>query len=94
MYGLSWEQFLKINPKILFYYQTEYIRQQKEKAIKDNENAWLQGLYVTNAIGSCFGKNKKYPKQPLDLGLEPKETLTDAEKFEMWANSFNQKFKK
>ena len=94
-YGLSWNDFLKTNPKILFYYQTEYIRQQKEKAIKDNENAWLQGLYVANAIGSCFGKNKKYPKQPLDLGIEPKtDTMTDADKFSAWASAFNKKFKK
>lgn len=34
--------------------------------VKQNEYyAWLNGLYVQMAIGACFGKHQKYPKEPL-----------------------------
>lgn len=28
-------------------------------------NAWLNGLYVMNAIASCFDKKHEYPENPL-----------------------------
>lgn len=49
-------------------YREAYMLQRR----KENENMWLQGLYVCKAlesvIGTAFGKQRiKYVKEPFDL---------------------------
>ena len=36
-------------------------------------SAYYNGLYVQQAIASCFSKNARYPKQPLLLEKQMKE---------------------
>lgn len=59
-----------------------YLEANKLKQRQRNEYAWLQGLYIYNAVGAVVksalgskGKKPEYLKEPVDLGLE-----TEAEK--------------
>ncbi len=60
-----------------------YLEAHKLKQRQRNEYAWLQGLYIYNAVGAVVGgalsgrgrKKPEYMKEPVDLGLE-----TEAEK--------------
>lgn len=65
--------------------------------MRDNINfaAWLTGVYVTNAIGACFGKNHRYPNEPISFETADAEAKGDneAKKFEAYAIAFNQQFK-
>ena len=57
-----------------------YIAAHKLKQRQRNEYAWLQGLYIYNAVGAVVksalgskgGKKPEYLKEPVDLGLETK----------------------
>lgn len=41
-------------------------REKMEGEIKmQQQQAWLTGIYVMNAIGCCFSKGTKYPDSPL-----------------------------
>jgi len=58
--------------------------------------AWLSGMYVKDAISSCFIEDSKYPKRPYGQEDEEDEAeqMTDAERFGAWAEAFNkEKFK-
>ena len=53
--------------------------------------AYYQGLYVQQAVASCFSKSAKYPKKP--LSLEPKEkALSGEEQFRLLVEEFNKQF--
>ena len=70
---------------------------QKAKREKDKFNAWLTGLYVQEAIASCFSKDGKYPDKPHDIFKADKDnekTYDDimrenAENFRKFAEAFN-----
>lgn len=64
---------------------------------QQNEQSWLQGMYVraalqeviSKAIGGKGGKNPEYPKQPIDLGLETeqeKQSKAEREREKIIAN--------
>lgn len=42
-----------------------YREDQEYRAKEIKYQSWLTGLYVQNAISSCFSKKAKYPKNPL-----------------------------
>ena len=48
-------------------------------------SSWLTGLYVQNAIASCFSKKCKYPRRPYgdneveDVEIVTKEEMTQSE---------------
>ena len=67
-YGMTWEQYWYGDPWMVRDFQQAYLIKRRI----ENENAWIQGAYIANAvtvaIQSCFGKRKvDYMKQPLDL---------------------------
>lgn len=72
--------------------------QQRIKLEREQQNfmSWLSGMYVTHAIAACFGKNHAYPSQPVSLDSEDTEEKNkkDAQRFEAYAISFNQQFRK
>lgn len=90
-YGIPYETFWVINPRIMELYQNakkdDVERQQK---IIDY-TGWLNGMYVTRAISSCFSKRGRYPNQPISLNEERQE-LSDEEKFKIWIAEHNRKF--
>lgn len=71
----------------------------KEQNTLSNIDAWRNGLYIREAIASCFNDKAKYPDKPHDLtakeDVKPSEdgaTNTDAIKFSAWTKMFNQNF--
>lgn len=72
----------------------------KEQNALSNIDAWRNGLYIREAIVSCFNEKSKYPEQPHDLTAkeemqsEDGAINTDAIKFSAWTKMFNQNFTK
>ena len=56
-----------------------------------NLSAWLNGLYVQNAIASVFAKNARYPKKPLDIfkPVKPKTVQQEGADFERYVLQYN-----
>ena len=69
--GLSPEKFWYDDPYLLFSYAKAYEIKLKDDVeewkIKTNFKAWLEGIYIQNAISSVFSKNHQYPDSPFDL---------------------------
>ena len=69
--GMTYEQFWDESP----YLAVVYKKAHKLKRELDNEQAWLQGLYVCDAIAVCLsnafkkrgGKTIQYLEQPIDI---------------------------
>lgn len=62
---------------------TGFIKAQKLRNQKKNEELWLQGIYISEAIAAVLSdkKNKhKYPKEPFDLYPKPKDPETERQK--------------
>lgn len=78
--------FWHLNPKKLMPFKKAYEKQLEVQ----NYMAWLSGKYVQEAISSCFAKNHRYPQEPYNKNSENNETtMTDAERFQMFALTFN-----
>lgn len=77
--GMSYAEFWDGQPYLAVAYRKAY----KVKREIENEQAWLQGLYVFDAFAVCLGnafskgasKKQKYLEHPLDLF-----PLTEAQK--------------
>lgn len=41
-------------------------KRKKNEWEKAEYQSWLSGLYVMNAIGACFSRKTKYPKNPME----------------------------
>lgn len=80
---MSYEQFWYGNPKLVIAYREAH----KLKIEQVNQQLWLQGLYIHNAVGVLLAnmfKSKgatpeKYMEQPIDLFHREK---TESEKVE------------
>ena len=59
--------FWELNPKYMYMYQDNYIKEKEEQIKMMDAAAYYQGLYVHQAIASCFSKKAKYPKKPLSM---------------------------
>jgi len=70
-WGLSDYQFWYDDPYLLFVYEKAYELKIKDSAeqwkIKTNFKAWLEGIYIQNAVASVFSKGHSYPSKPFDL---------------------------
>jgi len=72
--GMTADEFWYASPLLAKAYREAHKLRQRQR----NEYAWLQGLYIYNAVatvvsGAMGSKGKKkpeYPKEPVDLGLE------------------------
>ena len=82
--GMSYAEYWEGDPKLTRYYRKAYQIKQDEI----NNNAWLQGMYIYDAVSTAlhnalreFGKNKPpakdYAKQPYEFRNKVK---TEAEK--------------
>lgn len=76
-YGIDINTFWKLNPKIMYIYQDAYLKKKKDEMQTLDIQAYFQGMYVQNAIASCFNKKAKYPKKPLSLKREEQSQLED-----------------
>lgn len=90
-FGIHIDVFWNLNPKYMYMYQDEYIREKEEQIKLLDVAAYYQGLYVQQAIASCFSKRARYPKKPLSL-TEQKKPLSGEEQFKLWVQEFNKRF--
>ena len=90
-YGIDMRTFWMLNPRIMYAYQDSYIEQKKLEIKMLDVAAFYNGLYVQQAVASCFSKKAKYPKQPLSL-VEKAKPLSGAEQFKLWAQEYNRRF--
>jgi hypothetical protein len=82
--GMSYAEYWTGDPTLARYYRKAYLIKQEEK----NNSAWLQGLYIYDAVSTAlhnalrgWGKSKpparEYAKQPYEFNKKEK---TEAEK--------------
>lgn len=82
--GVSPEQYWNGDYSLLKYYRKAF----EAKRELDNENAWIQGMYVFEAVESAIahtmlGKRKiKYPEEPYLLNTEISERRKEAKREE------------
>lgn len=93
--GVDEERFWISSPKDLEPYKKAFEKRQEY----DNYLAWVQGLYIQNAVASIMSKKVKYPKKP--FGIEEQNDLTEdetgataAKKFEEYITVYNRRFEK
>ena len=77
--GMSYDEYWNSDPYLLRY----YVNAQKQRNQRRNEELWLQGVYIAEAIASVLsGKQHphKYPKKPFELYPKPKDPKTERQK--------------
>jgi hypothetical protein len=79
--GMTWTQFWLEEPKLaVAYRRAEMIRKRRI-----NEELWLQGIYVAEAlnatVGNMFSKGQKhpYPAEPLPLTADEQQERRERE---------------
>ena len=97
--GMSYAEYWEGDPELAQYYRRAYQIKQEEI----NNNAWLQGMYVYDAISTALhnalrGKNQKtrdYAKQPYEFNNKQKteqekvkEVEIEQEKAAAWMENF------
>ena len=97
--GMSYAEYWEGDPKLTQYYRRAYQIRQEEI----NNNAWLQGMYVYDAVSTALhnalrGKNSKardYAKQPYEFNKrnkteqeKAKEVEVEQEKAAAWMENF------
>ena len=92
-YGMTYEQYWYGDPWMVRAYAQSYLIRRKI----ENENAWIQGAYIANAvtisIANTFGKKRvDYLKKPLDLfekteAEQKNEIRAERKKLIAWLNS-------
>lgn len=73
-------------------YQESKQKELEEQSKLMDYSAWLNGVYVAKAIGSCFSNKVKYPVNPITLQQHPDADLSETEKFKLWIAEFNSRF--
>ena len=97
--GMSYAEYWEGDPSLARYYRKAYQIKQEEI----NNNAWLQGLYIYDAISTALhnalrGKNstaRDYAKQPYNFNKKEKteaekakEVAVEQEKAAAWMENF------
>ena len=85
--GMSSAEYWANDPSLVRYFRKAYEMKQEEF----NNNAWLQGLYIYDAVSTAIhnafkGKNTKaseYAKQPYKFGNKEKSEAEKAKEVEM-----------
>ena len=97
--GMSSAEYWEGDPSLTRYFRKAYEMKQEE----NNHNAWLQGLYIYDAVSTALhnalrGKNstaKEYAKQPYNFrnkekseAEKAKEVQVEQEKAAAWMENF------
>ena len=97
--GIPVNMFWELNPKYMYMYQDNYIKEKEEQIKMMDAAAYYQGLYVRQAIASCFSKKAKYPKKPLSMRNDDQKAVEEMSEAEYYAavraaiGKMNEKFK-
>lgn len=89
--GIPVDVFWNLNPKYMYMYQDNFIKEKEEQLKMLDVTAFYQGLYVKQAIASCFNKSAKYPQVPFSL-VKKENSLSPEEKFKLWIEEYNRRF--
>ncbi len=83
-FGMSTREFWEDNPDLLWAYRKSYIDKIKLQQETDNFNAWLNGLYVFNAVNTSMYNNlvRKETQQPLNYIEKPYDFSKSKEDYE------------
>ena len=95
--GIDYNTFWQLNPKKLEPFIEAFKTKQKQEQEQINIAAWLNGLYIQQAIAACFSKGVKYPEKPFSLDKDESKEIDVKEaavRFEAIAIMFNQQFRK
>lgn len=72
------QEFWNENPDLLWVYRTSFVNRRKEEIEYQHEcinyQAWLNGVYIQQAVGALFNKKIKYPDKPFDINENKKKT--------------------
>lgn len=90
-YGIPYETFWNLNPRVMNIYQREYKRSLEERQQIIDYEAWLRGQYQIASIGAALSRKCKYPTSPFSMQEEEKG-LSEEEQFLLWVDEFNRKF--
>lgn len=85
--GMPYDEFWNGDPWAVRMYRKAYRRRREQH----NENAWMNGVYMMNAIAACFsGKKKKnlYPQKPIDFFGNDNAFVIDTELDEADADEY------
>lgn len=83
LFGMSAREFWENDPELIWAYRKSYIDKMKLQQETDNFNAWLNGLYVFNAVSvslyNGFGKGqaKSYISKPYDFSKTAEEQIVE-----------------
>ena len=71
MYGMTWDEFWNESlERLAGYWQAHQFAVESR-----NQELWLQGLYIRDAVACCLSKGAKYPEKPHRI-----TAMTEAEK--------------
>lgn len=90
-YGIPYDTFWRLNPRIMQMYQDAHIRNMEEQRDLINYSSWLQGQYNMAAIGAAMSKKVHYPKKPF-MPSQKEDDVSGEERFVMWIQEFNRRF--
>lgn len=93
--GITYNEFWEMNPHIINIYVEGRIKSEELRQKRENQFAWLQGMYMCEALTSTVGnmfkeKNSKpfeYPDKPLEFEDIQEHRLTE-EEIELQRNLF------
>lgn len=75
--GMTYSQYwLEDYTLVIPYREAEKIRTQKK-----NQELWLQGMYVLEAIATANNKDYKYPKEPYPLDAQEQQERIERDRF-------------
>lgn len=96
MFGMTEKEFWEDDPQLYWSYQIFYIKKIEQENERENDNAWLKGLYTLLAHQQAlqgFSKTQQeiYPDKPIDFNSKSllEKPLTREEKDEMVRKEFN-----
>ena len=73
MYGMSWDEFWNESlDRLAAYWQAHQFAVESR-----NQELWMQGLYIRDAVACCLSAKAKYPEKPHRI-----TAMTDAEREE------------
>lgn len=83
---MSYAEYWEGSPDLARYYREAFVMKQKREARTDDYNAWLNGMYIHEAIASIFCSSESnkyvYPGKPYLGQKAEQDRLTPEEKEE------------
>lgn len=94
-YGMPYELYWHGPLNAFWKYRDKFIIENKRLADERNATAWLNGLYILNAISAVLPKGRKYPNEPIKLDDSKSNNVSEAaDRFRAYVSAKNELIKK